>query len=172
MLLSRKTLAALLIAFGAMGPGYCIVAPQQSLADEAMVLPVDPEPLVIETDAGPKSFSIELADEISERTRGLMYRQTMPDDRGMLFVFEQQGEVGFWMKNTPMPLDLLFIGQDGVIRAILPGKPFSEDTITPGEPVRFVLEFKAGTAAANGIEPGDVAAHPAINAAPSPANPG
>jgi uncharacterized membrane protein (UPF0127 family) len=91
-----------------------------------------------------------------------MYREHMADNHGMLFVFEMQKQVGFWMHNTPMPLDLIFVGQDGKIRAVKPGTPFSDAVISPGVPVRFVLEFKAGTAAANGIEYGDLLRHPAV----------
>ena len=63
----------------------------------------------------------------------------------------RQREVGFWMKDTPMALDLVFIGQDGVIKAVKQGEPLSEALITPGQPVRFVLELKAGIAAKNDI---------------------
>ena len=84
-----------------------------------------------------------------------MFRETMDDGHGMLFVFEDQREVGFWMKNTPMPLDLVFIAQDGTIKAVKQGEPFSEAVISPGVPVRFVLELKAGIAAKNGIVDGD-----------------
>jgi len=75
------------------------------------------------------------------------------------------------MKNTPMPLDLIFIGQDGKIRAIKKGEPQSEAIISSGLPVRFVLEFKAGTAAKNGIEYGDLLRHPAIGTASGPGMP-
>lgn len=139
---------------------------------EAMILPVDPVPLIALTGEGQKTFSIEVADDITERTAGLMYREDMADDHGMLFVFDQTQMVGFWMKNTPMRLDLIFIGQDGKIRAIKEGEPFSEATISPGEPVRFVLEFKAGTAERNGIRDGDFLQHPAINGAPGAGNAG
>ena len=69
------------------------------------------------------------------------------------------------MKNTPMPLDLIFVGQDGRIRAIKKGEPLSEAIISPGEPVRFVLELKAGTAAKDGIADGNLLRHPAIGTA-------
>ena len=95
----------------------------------------------------------------------------MADDHGMLFVFEESRDLTFWMKNTPMPLDLIFVGQDGRIRAIRQGEPQSEAIISPGEPVRFVLELKAGTAARDGIADGDLLRHPAIGTAPGPANP-
>jgi uncharacterized membrane protein (UPF0127 family) len=97
-----------------------------------------------------------------------MFRETMPDDRGMLFVFEETRQLAFWMKNTPMPLDLLFIGPDGKIKAILPGEPYSEAAISPDEPVRYVLELKAGTAAKQGISDGDLIKHRMIVDAPMP----
>ena len=125
-----------------------------------MILPVDPEPLIVETSHGERSFTIEIADDPGERERGLMFREDMDDDHGMLFVFEDQREVGFWMKNTPMPLDLLFIAQDGTVKAIKQGEPLSEAVISPGVPVRFVLELKAGIAAKDGIDDGDKAAPP------------
>lgn len=138
---------------------------QSAFADEqAMILPVDPVPLVAATRAGERSFTIEVADSGAERAAGLMFRKDMADDHGMLFVFQQTRPVGFWMKNTPMPLDLLFIGEDGVIRAIKQGEPQSLAVISSDEPVRFVLELKAGTAARQGIENGDLVKHPVIDA--------
>jgi hypothetical protein len=136
---------------------------QPGFADSrAMMLPVDPAPLVVVTHKAERSFTIEIADDSAERSAGLMFREDMPDDRGMLFVFQDTRNVAFWMKNTPMPLDLLFIGEDGRIRAILPGEPQSEAVIDPGEPARYVLELKAGTAAKEGIKVGDLLKHPAI----------
>jgi uncharacterized membrane protein (UPF0127 family) len=143
-----------------------------SAADgRAMILPVDPTPLVAVTKSGERSFSIEVADTEAEREAGLMFREDMAGDHGMLFVFEDTREVNFWMKNTPMPLDLVFVGQDGRIRAIKRGEPQSEAIIAPGEPVRFVLELKAGTAARDGIADGDLLRHPAIGTAPGPGMP-
>lgn len=133
-------------------------------AGEAMILPVDADPLIVETEAGEQRFSIEIADTGATRSAGLMFRQEMDDDHGMLFVFEQTNPVGFWMKNTPMALDLVFIDEDGLITAILPGEPFSTDTISPGVPVRFVLELKQGTAQKAGIGQGDRIYHPRIDA--------
>lgn len=142
---------------------------QSSVADgRALALPVDVNPLVADTPSGQRSFSIEVADEAAERAAGLMFRETMPDDRGMLFVFEETRTVGFWMKNTPMPLDLLFIGPDGRVKAVLPGEPYSEAVISPDEPVRYVLELKAGTASKQGITDGVLLKHPKIADAPLP----
>lgn len=150
---------------------WLVVKSSTAADSRAMILPVDPEPLIVQTAAGERSFTIEIADEPTERERGLMFRKNMDDDHGMLFVFEEQREVGFWMRDTPMPLDLIFISQDGTIKAIKPGEPFSEATITPGEPVRFVLELMAGTAAGNGIADGDKVVHKAISQAPGAAMP-
>jgi uncharacterized membrane protein (UPF0127 family) len=142
-----------------------------SADSRAMTLPVDPDPLTVETGQGERSFTVEIADDPGERERGLMFREDMDDTHGMLFVFEEQRDVGFWMKNTPMPLDLVFIAQDGTIKAIKPGVSMSEAVISPGVPVRFVLELKAGIAAKNGIADGDKARHRAINQAPGGAQP-
>lgn len=134
-----------------------------ALADgQAMVLPVDPAPLIAETDTGKHAFQIEIADDGQERAAGLMFRNYMADDHGMLFVFEKQQPVGFWMKNTVLPLDLVFIDQDGVVRGVKQGEPLSEDSISPGVPVRFVLELKKGVAAKADIEDGDRISHPRI----------
>ncbi|TIS92798.1 DUF192 domain-containing protein [Mesorhizobium sp.] len=138
-----------------------------SADSRAMILPVDPTPLVAVTKSGERPFSIEVADTSAEREAGLMFREEMADDHGMLFVFDAEQEVNFWMKNTPMPLDLIFADQDGRIRAIKQGEPQSEAIISPGEPVRFVLELKAGTAAKDGIRDGDLLRHPAIGTAPN-----
>jgi uncharacterized membrane protein (UPF0127 family) len=147
------------------------VSPPVSADSRAMVLPVDPAPLVALTGRGERRFTIEIADEPAERQAGLMFREHMADDHGMLFVFESIQPVGFWMKNTILPLDLIFIGQDGRIKAIRQGEPESEAVISPDEPVRFVLEVKAGIAAREGIADGDLVRHPAIGTAPVPSEP-
>lgn len=139
-------------------------AAQDRAADQPMILPVDATLLVATTDTGDHRFSIEIADDAVERSRGLMHRTDMPNNRGMLFVFEDTRPVSFWMKNTPMPLDLLFIGPDGRVAAIRQGVPFSEVSIAPGVPTRFVLELKEGTAAGAGITTGTQLRHPAIDA--------
>ena len=134
-----------------------------AVADEkAMLLPVDPTPLMAETATGERSFSIEIADDPDERSMGLMHRRILPADRGMLFVFDSAQPVSFWMKNTPLPLDLVFIGADGRVRAIKQGEPFSEAAISPGVPVRYVLELNAGTARRLGIAKDTLIRHPEI----------
>jgi uncharacterized membrane protein (UPF0127 family) len=127
-----------------------------------MILPTDPAPLVIHTAKGPQSFSVEIADTDEQAEAGLMYRKTMGDRHGMLFLLGATGVAAFWMKDTPMPLDLVFIGEKGKIRAIEHGKPYSTAIISPQVSSRFVLELKAGTAKRNGIAVGDRVSHPAI----------
>lgn len=144
-----------LIAFALVGSA-CADARTQFIA-------TDPEPLVAETAAGPVAFTVEIADDPLERERGLMFRDDLPDNHGMLFVFEQTAEVGFWMKDTPLALDLVFVGENGVIGAIRRGEPESVAIIAPGMATRFVLELEAGTAARTGLAPGVRLRHPAID---------
>ena len=131
---------------------------------QPMLLPLDATPLIVTTAKGDVRFSIEVADTGEERANGLMFRREMPDDRGMLFVFEETRRVAFWMKNTPMPLDLLFVEEDGTIGAIMQGTPFSEAPISPPVAARFVLELKSGTSARTGVAVGDRLRHPRIDA--------
>lgn len=140
----------------------CLLA---ASAQAPMLLPVHPVPLVIETSSGERPFFVEVALKPDEHSRGLMFRTEMPDNRGMLFVFSQNRPRSFWMKNTPLPLDLVFIGEDGLVAAIEQGEPFSEAAIAPSVNARFVLELKAGTAAASGIEIGDRVRHPSVDTA-------
>ena len=161
----RKVCSAAIIVFLAvcavlLPPGSGDLVAQES----GTVLPVDRSPLVVETREGRRSFTVEVADSAPERERGLMFRESMKPDHGMLFVFEQERDVGFWMKNTPMPLDLVFISADGTIKAIKRGLPFSEASISAGVPVRFVLELRAGIAVASGMKIGDKVRHPLIGA--------
>ena len=153
------------ITLGALATGLeAALAPPVHADARAMILPVHAEKLVAHTSAGEKSFTVEIADEPGEQQRGLMFRQEMEDDHGMLFELGTSRQTSFWMENTPMPLDLVFIGEDGKVVATLPGEPFSRRGISPGVPVRFVLELKRGVASANGIAAGDRVNHPVIDA--------
>lgn len=112
--------------------------------------------LAIATGTGTLELAVELARTPAERSRGLMFRQSLPERHGMLFDFHEEAPVAFWMKNTPLPLDLLFAGADGTIRHIHPrAEPFSESLIPSGGPVRWVLEIGGGEAARLGIAVGD-----------------
>lgn len=121
-------------------------------------------PLEIHTAAGKvHHFRVELAADDATRERGLMFRTRLAPDHGMLFDFGRTFTVHMWMKNTRIPLDMLFIRADGVIARIAADTvPFSEETVSSGNPVRYVLEVPGGTAARLGIRPGDRVRHAAI----------
>jgi uncharacterized membrane protein (UPF0127 family) len=130
------------------------------------VLAADRERLDITTRDGVRSFSVELADTPESQNRGLMYRRSLPPAEGMLFDFGSEQRINMWMKNTFIPLDMIFIGADGRIRRIAENTtPFSTRIISSGEPVRYVLEVNAGTARELGIAKGDLVLHRAISPA-------
>jgi uncharacterized protein len=129
----------------------------------AQMLPLDPEPLVIAARDGPKSYSVEIADDSSERAVGMMFRTSAPQDRAMLFDFGQTRMVTMWMRNTFVPLDILFIGEDmRIVKISRNAVPRSEDIIGSGGPVRFALELAAGEAERDRLRVGDLVQHPAI----------
>jgi uncharacterized membrane protein (UPF0127 family) len=117
--------------------------------------------LEIVSKSGVHVFSVELAVTDEERSRGLMFRKTLPEGRGMLFDFKRDQDVAMWMKNTYIPLDMIFIRADGRIAHIAENtEPLSTAIIPSGGPVRAVLEVIGGTARKLGIRPGDRVAHP------------
>ena len=118
-------------------------------------------PLTIDSSNGAHAFTVELADEPDEIRTGLMFRESMDPDAGMLFDFGQPREASMWMKNTLIPLDMLFMDPAGKFIAIARNTvPGSLRTVTPGVPVKAVLELNGGRAAELGIEPGDEVRHP------------
>jgi uncharacterized protein len=120
-------------------------------------------PLIVETAQGPRTFQVELAVTNEQRARGLMFRRTLEPDHGMLFDFETESRVAMWMRNTYIPLDMLFIGTDREIKEIVRDTtPLSERTIQAGVPVRYVLEINASVSDALGIAPGDTVSGPAL----------
>jgi len=105
---------------------------------------------------GVHAFGVELANNDDERSRGLMFRKELPEGRGMLFDFQQDRPVEFWMHNTFISLDMIFITGDGrILRIAEKTEPFSDRLIPSGGPVRAVLEVIAGTARKDGLAPGD-----------------
>jgi uncharacterized membrane protein (UPF0127 family) len=117
--------------------------------------------LEIVTATGVHAFSVELASNDAERERGLMYRRFMPKDRGMLFDFKREEPVMFWMKNTYIPLDMIFISRAGVVVGVAANaEPLSERTIPSGGPCYGVLELNGGVAAGIGLKVGDKVRHP------------
>jgi uncharacterized membrane protein (UPF0127 family) len=147
--------------------GFFVLAlatmPARAADQQAMHLPVDAAPLVINTGKGDVPFRVEVADTDEERERGLMFRTDLRDNSAMLFVFEDSRLVTMWMENTPSALDMIFLDENGRVSAIRENAvPFSRATISSGGPARFVIEVKAGTARRLGVAVGDKVHHPAI----------
>jgi uncharacterized membrane protein (UPF0127 family) len=135
-------IAVLLALFGCLAASS---APAQTL-----------DKLEIVTSNGAHAFSVELARNEAERERGLMYRRFMPPDRGMLFDFKREEPVSFWMKNTYIPLDMIFISRAGkIIKIVADAEPLSERNIPSGGPCYGVLEVNGGVAASIGAKVGD-----------------
>ena len=114
-------------------------------------------PLDIRTAKGVVHYKVEIATTADEQARGLMYRTSLPDHGGMIFPMKPPRFAAFWMKNTYIPLDMIFIRPDGRIARIAANTiPENLDPVESGEPVSAVLEIVGGSAAANGIAEGDV----------------
>jgi hypothetical protein len=117
--------------------------------------------LTIATGGRDIKFDVELATNDAERSRGLMFRKQLGAYEGMLFDFYQEMPVSFWMKNTLIPLDMVFIAADGTVRHVHANAvPLTTDTVPSRFPVRAVLEINGGSAALLGIKPGDKVKHP------------
>ncbi len=128
-------------------------------------LPAGQQTLEIASKTGVHAFTVEIADTEPEREKGLMFRKELPEGSGMLFDFHREQEVGFWMQNTYVPLDMIFIRGDGrILRIAEDTEPLSTRIIPSNGPVRAVLEVIAGTAEKLGIAPGDRVASPIFNA--------
>jgi uncharacterized membrane protein (UPF0127 family) len=131
-------------------PAFAQAAPQ----------PVAMERLTIATAEGAREFSVEVAADEATRERGLMFRKEVPPGTGMLFDFNPARPVAFWMKNTLIPLDIIFIGVDGRIMNIAERTVPQSLTPVPSEgAARAVLEIAGGAASRLGIRPGDRVQH-------------
>ena len=118
------------------------------------------ETLRFKTASGDHAFSVEVMRTDAERAKGLMYRRFMPTDRGMLFDFKVEQPVMMWMKNTYLPLDMVFMSRDGTVVNIAENtEPLSERIIASGAPTYAVLELNAGVARRIGLKVGDHATH-------------
>lgn len=119
------------------------------------------ETLTLETSAGPKVVNIEVADTGEEKARGLMFRTSLADTSGMLFPYPQPQELQMWMKNTFIPLDMVFIKSDGTVHRIeVRTEPMSERVIGSKGDVSAVLELAGGAAERLGLRAGDRVVHP------------
>lgn len=154
----RRWIAALVVAMAG-----AVAAPLA--ADTHMEFATDR--LVVRSAAGvDREFEIELATTTHQRAHGLMHRDHLAPDAGMLFVFENVREVSFWMKDTRIPLDLLFIDAAGtIVHIVAQATPYSAALIPSQSPVKAVLEIAGGRAAELGIAVGDRVLHSTFQAA-------
>ena len=151
-MISRRALLSMLVAPLAGLPRFSVGADLQKFATSE---------LTIISATGPHRFKVEFAETPAQMTQGLMFRTSLAPDAGMLFDYKQPTVATMWMRNTLIPLDMLFVDAQGRIfniheRAV----PQSDDVIAATAPVRAVIELNGGTASRLGIEPGDRVVHP------------
>jgi uncharacterized protein len=155
-LLYRLLAVALLVMTGSSTGAQAALpeGPQTGLARDRVT---------VETAAGGRHvFSVELALTPQQQERGMMFRESMDDDAGMLFVYDVEQPLSFWMNNTFIPLDILYIDARGRIVSIQHGKPKDRTLLPSAGPALGVLEIRGGLAALLGIRPGDRIVHPAF----------
>lgn len=111
-------------------------------------------PPVVRLDVAGHEITVEIADTPESRAQGLMNRDSMAENHGMLFVFDKEDRVSFWMKNTKLPLSIAFIAADGRIRQIEPMEPYSLAPVQSSRNVLYALEMNQGWFAERGITPG------------------
>ena len=130
---------------------FCLFLNVQAHAEDAVLYP-----LSIDTAGGTKHYQVEIARTYQEQKKGLMHREFLPENQGMLFLHQQPQVLRMWMKNTLIPLDMMFIDQFGTIRHIHEGAiPHDETAISSVYPVIAVLELNAGVVERDGVETGN-----------------
>lgn len=151
------------VRWGLWGLGLAL-ALAGAAAGEGKPAPCGADVLWLKTASGVQRLSVELADDPDERAKGLMYRPSLPSASGMLFVYEAPQRALFWMKNTLIPLDMIFADAEGRVLQVHEGaRPLDETPIDGGAGVQFVLEINGGLAKGLGIAPGSLLRHPAID---------
>lgn len=121
--------------------------------------------LVLHSATGDYNFNVEVVDTPESRAQGLMYRQELADDAGMLFDFKGEQPVSFWMRNTFIPLDMIFVDAKGVVKNIhVNARPHDPTGIPSDGPVQFVLEIPGGRSVEIGLKPGDTMEHDRVGA--------
>ena len=158
-LISALVLA--LAALAAVAPTLVSVAPTSA---QIKLQSFERDVLAIETADGKRHrIEVELALTGAQHAQGLMYRRSLAADAGMLFLYNGSGMLSMWMKNTPVPLDMLFIAPDGRIVDVAERTvPYSLETISSRFPASAVLEVNGGTVARLGVQPGDLVRHRAF----------
>lgn len=113
------------------------------------------QPVTLMAAKGPQRYSVEIAASVEQQSCGLMFRESMPSNVGMIFPFKPAKNTAFWMRNTPLPLDLIFVGPDNRVVSIGKGEPMSEALIPAGGLTANVIELNYGEAARIGLKKGD-----------------
>jgi uncharacterized membrane protein (UPF0127 family) len=147
----KGLLVALAVAVAACSPS---VAPADAPADHPQT-GLRQVPLTITSASGVHRFTVDVAATPQQQETGLMFVKHLAPDRGMIFPYDPPQMVAFWMHNTLIPLDMVFIRADGTIARIATAKPLDDTPVPSGEPIAAVLEIAGGRAAQLGIVPGD-----------------
>lgn len=136
-----------------------------ALAQAAAAETCRDDTVYLKGDWGDARFAVEIADDDRERAQGLMHREHLPSSAGMLFVYDRPQTLSFWMRNTLIPLDLIFIDPTGTVQTIHhSAQPLDETPISGGSGLTHVLEINGGLAKAMGITVGTVLRHPTFSA--------
>lgn len=158
MILPKLATVALALGIAACSPQAAEQVPEPTTAAASAVHPVsglEIIPVTITTDSGTHVIQAEVAASIEAQMRGLMFRNEMGPDEGMLFPYEEPEMLSFWMRNTVLPLDLIFIDANRTVINIGNGIPYNEVSVAADREGIAVLELIAGRSAELGIEPGD-----------------
>ena len=152
LLSSRKSILPALISFVLIFiPANFAIAQSHEPIDRLLII----------TATGKHAFALEIAKTNEERAKGLMYRKSMPQDHGMLFIFHDERPISMWMKNTLIPLDMIFLSGEGIVTSIVQDTtPLSEEIITSDRPAQAVIEVNAGVTKKIALAPGDKIRHP------------
>lgn len=163
----RAIISVMMFGAGLLAVSAAFLPPPSMAAMAAMMSTPGGQPqkletskLVVETGDAQYAFTIELADSRAEHSIGMMFRTEMADDSGMLFEYLRPQRVGYWMKNTYIALDIIFVGKDArIINIAHMTEPHSLDSVRSAGPVLAVLEIKGGMAEHLGIKAGDLIRH-------------
>jgi uncharacterized membrane protein (UPF0127 family) len=139
---------------------FCLIAacliPLHGLAKAADPSASTKPPSFKKIIVGKTPLHVEVVDTLEKQERGLMFRQSMPENEGMLFVYKEPQEMSFWMRNTFIPLDIVFVGADGIILNIHQARPLDESVLYPSAgSAKYVIETNQGWFSRHGIRPGD-----------------
>jgi uncharacterized membrane protein (UPF0127 family) len=157
MMLFAQGFAPVLRRAGAAIAIATLAFPASAIADESR--------LVLHTATGEYSFNVQVVDTPETRAQGLMFVTELADDAGMLFDFKEERPVSFWMRNTFIPLDMIFVGADGLVKNVhVNARPHDVTSIPSEGPVQYVLEIPGGRSVEIGLEAGDRMEHDRIAA--------